>query len=59
MSENEKATQINELPKKNGAETQNRTGDASLFRAALYQLSYLGTNLPYNKLQNFYYFREN
>ena len=28
---------------KNGAETQIRTGDTSLFRAVLYRLSYLGT----------------
>ena len=27
----------------NGAEAQNRTADTSLFRAVLYQLSYLGT----------------
>lgn len=28
-----------------GAEGQNRTVDTSLFRAVLYQLSYLGTQL--------------
>jgi hypothetical protein len=28
-----------------GAEDQNRTGDAGLFRPSLYQLSYLGTRL--------------
>lgn len=29
----------------NGAEGQNRTVDTSLFRAVLYQLSYLGTDV--------------
>ena len=33
------------MRKKNGAETQIRTGDTSLFRAVLYRLSYLGTQV--------------
>ena len=36
---------------KNGAEGQNRTVDTSLFRAVLYQLSYLGTSK--NKKRHF------
>ena len=31
------------LLKENGGQGRNRTADASLFRAALYQLSYLAT----------------
>lgn len=35
-----------------GAETRGRTGDPSLFRGMLYQLSYLGINLLLQKVLN-------